>query len=109
LTGLVTTAKRQVANTGACTSSHRLRAACCEGQFRKGPIRRFSGTVLQVGQGSTGLCVRVTVHSTLPADRPTKEEVREAERALILYAQREEYTQELKFLNDKRPIPISAR
>jgi len=27
-----------------------------------------------------------------PADRPTKEEVREAERALILYAQREEYT-----------------
>jgi len=35
-----------------------------------------------------------------PADRPTKEEVREAERALILYAQREEYTQELKFLND---------
>jgi len=36
-----------------------------------------------------------------PADRPTKEEVREAERALILYAQRKEYTQELKFLNDK--------
>jgi len=30
-----------------------------------------------------------------------------SERALILYAQREEYTQELKFLNDKRPIPVS--
>jgi len=43
-----------------------------------------------------------------PADRPTKEEVREVERALILYAQREEYTQELKFLNDKRPIPVSS-
>ncbi|XP_052855110.1 uncharacterized protein LOC128263878 [Drosophila gunungcola] len=43
-----------------------------------------------------------------PADRPTKEEVREAERALILYAQREEYTQELKFLNDKCPIPVSS-
>jgi len=37
-----------------------------------------------------------------------KEEVREAKRALILYAQREEYTQELKFLNDKRPIPVSS-
>ncbi|XP_070854169.1 uncharacterized protein [Drosophila suzukii] len=42
------------------------------------------------------------------ADRPTKEEVREAERALILYAQREEYTQELKFLNDTRQIPVST-
>jgi len=43
-----------------------------------------------------------------PADRPTKEEVQEAERALILYSQREEYIQELKFLNDKRPIPFSS-
>ncbi|XP_043063811.1 uncharacterized protein LOC122319976 [Drosophila ficusphila] len=42
------------------------------------------------------------------AERPTKEEIQEAERVLIRNAQRGEYTQELKVLNDKRPIPVSS-
>ncbi|XP_043065496.1 uncharacterized protein LOC122320916 [Drosophila ficusphila] len=42
------------------------------------------------------------------AERPTKEEVQKAERVLIRNAQRGEYTQELKVLNDKRSIPVSS-
>jgi len=45
---------------------------------------------------------------TLGLAPPVTVEVREAERAFILYAQREEYTKELTFLNDKRPIPVSS-